>query len=454
MSMRIFWIVGASSSKLRIGAIGSPPLWGRFLPNWKYLRSARTGLPSAARAATLRKIAVLGNFEPSNFGNESTLQAVLSNIHRLRPNAEVVCITTGSTATAAAHRVEAIEIERTVLRAWAPRNRLVQILRKVCNGVLSEPYQWLRAASTLRHVDMLIIPGTGLLTDVYGLRNWGPYGLLRWAVCAKLCGCRLMFVSVGAGPFNSAVGRSLTRLNLSLADYRSYRDRSTKECLEGIGLDASKDSICPDLAFSLPEAAASKPRRRPGGRRIVALGLMHYMGRYDEPKDKIEPGYLRSLSRFATWLLDRGYDVRLISGDVADDTTRDEFWRLLRQNHSVEDDGRIINDPISSAAGLLSQIAAADLVVATRFHNAVLSFARGKPTISISFHHKCASLMDTMGMSSFCLDIEALTTETLIEAFSELEANSATLVPAIREKAQQFREELNGQYNVIFGETS
>jgi polysaccharide pyruvyl transferase WcaK-like protein len=442
-------------SQSRIDANGSSARHlGRLLPNWSDLRAVVPKRQDSARAPTARKIALFGNFNSSNFGNESTLRAMLGNIHRLKPSTAIICVTTGAKAVAAGQGVEAIEIERTLLRAWAPRNRLVQLLRRVCNGVLSEPYQWVRAASTLRHVDVLIIPGTGLLTDVYGLRGWGPYGLLRWIVCAKLYGCRLMFVGVGAGPFYSSVGRALTRLNLSLADYRSYRDRSTRECLEAIGFDAAEDPICPDLAFSLPEATDRQLHKQPGERRVVGLGLMDYLGRYDEPSDAIEPNYLRSLAQFTMWLLDRGYDVRLISGDVGDDATREKFRQLMQQDHMVRDDGRIISDPIRSASDLLSQIAATDLVVATRFHNVVLALARGKPTISISFHHKCASLMSAMAMSSFCLDIESLTTEALIQAFSDLEANSAALLPAIRRKTQEFREELNVQYEVIFGEAS
>jgi polysaccharide pyruvyl transferase WcaK-like protein len=430
----------------------SDKIWRVFFSRLKYFVSRIATIRSCTHASTSKKIVLFGNFDSSNFGNESTLRAILGNINHLLPNSEVVCVTTGAATVAAAHKVKAIEIERTLLRAWSPRHRVVQMMRRVCNGVLSEPYQWVRAAWTLRHVEMLIIPGTGLLTDVYGLRGWGPYGLLRWILCAKLHGCKLMFVSVGAGPFNSAAGRALTRLNLSLANYRSYRDPTTKKCLQGIGFDAGMDSICPDLAFSLPAAANPQRNGVPGARRVVGLGLMHYMGRYAEPKDAIEPTYLRSLAQFATWLLNRGYDVRLISGDVGDDPTRAKFQEMLRRDHSVEDDRRIINEPIRSAADLLSQIAETDFVVATRFHNAVLSLARGKPTISISFHHKCESLMSAMELSSFCLDIEALTAEALIEAFSGLEANSAALIAVIQGKAQQFREELNVQDKLIFGE--
>jgi polysaccharide pyruvyl transferase WcaK-like protein len=124
---------------------------------------------------------------------------------------------------------------------------------------------------------------------------------------------------------------------------------------------------------------------------------------------------------------------------------------LLQQASPTCESGRIIDEPIRSVSDLLSQISETDIVVATRFHNAVLSLLSGKPTISISFHHKCASLMNTMDMFKYCLDIDALSGQALIEAFSDLEASETEIVSVIRRKTQEFREEMDRQYEVIFG---
>ena len=169
-------------------------------------------------------------------------------------------------------------------------------------------------------------------------------------------------------------------------------------------------------------------------------------------RDTVHANYLRSLVQLASWLIEQGYDVRLLSGDVGDDQTRKELRRLLRQASPSCESGRIIDEPIRSVSDLLSQISATDIVVATRFHNAVLSLLSEKPTISISFHHKCASLMSTMDMSKYCLDIDALSGEALIEAFSDLEANETEIISVIGRKTQQFREEMDRQYRVVFRE--
>ena len=94
-------------------------------------------------------------------------------------------------------------------------------------GIAAEFGQWIRAFRMLKGSTMLIVPGTGLLTDAYGLLGWGPYNIMKWSVAARLRGCKVLFVSVGAGPLYSRAGRLFVKSALALADYRSFRDRSS-----------------------------------------------------------------------------------------------------------------------------------------------------------------------------------------------------------------------------------
>jgi polysaccharide pyruvyl transferase WcaK-like protein len=153
---------------------------------------------------------------------------------------------------------------------------------------------------------------------------------------------------------------------------------------------------------------------------------------------------------FARWLLAQQNDVRLLIGDVADNDTKREFWDFLRERFSECEDGHIIDEPVYSVESLLSQIAETDIVVATRFHNVLLALLCNKPVIAISFHHKCESLMAAMGLSDYCLDIGTVKADALIEKFLDLKSNSDRLKPIIREKVEQFRQELDEQYKAIF----
>jgi polysaccharide pyruvyl transferase WcaK-like protein len=70
--------------------------------------------------------------------------------------------------------------------------------------------------------------------------------------------------------------------------------------------------------------------------------------------------------------------------------------------------------------------------------------------IAISFHHKCASLMEQMGLAEYCHDINHIDADRLIQQFQDVERNAEKLKPLIRQKVEQFRTALDEQYNLIF----
>lgn len=169
----------------------------------------------------------------------------------------------------------------------------------------------------------------------------------------------------------------------------------------------------------------------------------------NKPTDASYDRYLESFVSLAKFLLDRGYDIRLIIGELADPQA--EFRRLL-EDHSVQyDPSRIVDSPAESVdvQRLLAQIAETDLVVATRFHNVLYALLNNKPTVSISFHNKCADLMSSMGLSEYCLDVNGLRVDAMIEKVRDIEKNSDNLEFLIAERAEQFREELQEQYGII-----
>jgi polysaccharide pyruvyl transferase WcaK-like protein len=393
-----------------------------------------------------RRVALFGNFGSTNLGNEASLQAMLYHLRRFRTESEIVCICPNPGQASRMHHVRAVPIAGTWIRSWTPRSPFAKRLRKLCIAVVSEPYSWLKGLVLLRGTEMLIVPGTGLLTDAYGL-SW-PYMLLKWILLATANRCRVLILCVGAGPYYRATGRRLVRLALSVADTRSYRDNSTKQYLSSVGLETDGDFVYPDLAFSLPEA--SLPQRQSQGRMTVGLGLIESPGSYGAggTTGGTHLAYLEALVVFTAWLVRRRYSVRMLVADQADLETKEAFIRLLTERApGVEE--QVLDDPASSVDELLSQIATTDLVVATRFHGVLLSLLCGKPAISISFHHKCDALMSAMGMDEYRLDLKTLNSQELVETFEALGRSTAVLEPQIRDRASAFRAALDEQYERI-----
>jgi polysaccharide pyruvyl transferase WcaK-like protein len=399
-----------------------------------------------------KRICFFGHFGSPNFGNEITFQAVLHHVRCLLPETEVACICTGPETLAAIQKIKTVPISRDFVKPGKRRTRLTRLLRMVFIKLPSESRRCLEALKTLKSADALIIPGTGLLTDAYGLTGWGPYNLFKWSLIARICRCKVLFVSVGAGPVYSALGKYFVKSALSWADFRSYRDNASLEYLKSIGVPINSDPVYPDLVFSLPEAMLRHDGERKGRRSIVGIGLMPYAGKYSvaKPSDSTHRKYLESMVTFARWLLTHDYDIRLLTGEVSDRNALEEFKSLLKASLDQYDERRIIDQATLSVEQLLPQIAATDMLVATRFHNIVLALLLNKPVISISFHHKCTSLMEEMGLSEYCQDINHMDAGRLIEQFQDLEKNAEKVKPVIRQKVEQSRKALDEQYSLIF----
>jgi polysaccharide pyruvyl transferase WcaK-like protein len=397
------------------------------------------------------RIALYGHFSGGNFGNDSTFQAMLHHVRLLLPDAKLTCISTFPEKIAADYNIPAIPINEVVLDGWEPQNLFLRVVRKLFIGIPSEVYRWLKDLTTLRDTDMLIVVGTGLLNDAYGLKGWGPYSLLRWSVAAKATRCKLLFVSVGAGPLDTRLGRWFVKTSLALANFRSYRDKETKEYLSSIGVKVASDKVYPDLAFSIADQTISNPAR---SRRVVGLGLMLYHSKLtsDRAGSSTYADHLEQLAIFAQWLLANDYDIRLLTGDMSDRSVIEEFKSILRKRLDSYSMDRVFDEPIDSFENLLRQLGKTDFVVATRFHNILWALALNKPVISISFHQKCTSLMNDMGLKDYCEDIRCLSSDNLIRQFLRLEQNAVGIMSMVGPKVAECRKALDEQYSLIFSD--
>jgi polysaccharide pyruvyl transferase WcaK-like protein len=403
--------------------------------------------------ANRSKIALFGTFGTGNLGNECTLQAMLLNIRRHVPNSQVTCICASPEETASTYGIRALAIRVMPLRGT--NNRVWRLLRKISVGIPLELYRWFSVIKGLMGTRMLIMTGTGMLSDS-GISPLGlHYDILRWSAVARLCRCKLLFVSVGAGPIRHPLSRFFVKTALRLADYRSYRDSFSKEYLKSIGFDADDDAVYPDLAFSLPEGMLPDHQDEGNKRAPVGVGLItHYVHRsLSNDVEQTYREYVTTMARFIGWLVEHNRTVRLLIGDVVyDSRVRNDVRTLLEQSGLIYEKSNIIDEPIGSIEELLSQLATTKVVVASRFHNLLLALMIGKPALAISFHEKDDSLMTAVGLQEFRQDIANLDLSTLIEQFVRLEENADRLRQEIRRKTKGYRRELDKQYSRIFEE--
>jgi polysaccharide pyruvyl transferase WcaK-like protein len=392
-----------------------------------------------------------------NWGNECTLQAIAHNTRQVLPHAKLSCFCYGPDDTLKRHGLPSFAITGLRVHAGgAQRERPTAPLR-VVRRLSDEVRMWRETFGLVRRADVIVMSGTGMLTDVGEGAMGMPYEMFKWSIAAKATGRKVMFVSVGVEPIENPLAKFFIRTALRLADYRSYRDGQSKDRLEEIGFAAGGDPLYPDLAFSLPESmvadrtpAEGRQNRKP----TIGVGVFDHRGRGlgGSSDAAAYREYLEKMASFVMWLLERDHPVRVVIGDLTYDGPVLEDLRVLLASRGIAKYAdRFHDEAARSVEDVMDQLAALDLLVASRFHNVLLALMLGKPVVSVSYNEKNDALLNQVGLGEYCRSIETFDVDWLIDRVTDLQARAAPLKPRIAQKVAQFRGQLDKQYRVLFG---
>ncbi|MCT2590676.1 polysaccharide pyruvyl transferase family protein [Streptomyces sp. N2-109] len=368
------------------------------------------------------RVGVFGLLGSGNVGNNGSLEAVLGYLRAEHPEAVVDALCGGPEVIAARYRISATRLNwyrgeyRTASRAGAIA---AKGLGKLVDAV--------RTAVWVRRHDVVIVPGTGVLEATLPLRPWGfPYSLFLLCATGRLFGTRVALVSVGAAAIGRRPTRTLTRWSARLAAYRSYRDALSRDAMRAMGVDTARDQIYEDLAFALPTPPAGAPSKTPDP---VCVGVMAFHGSDDDRAraEEIHRRYLDGTTGFVRALVEDGRPVRLLTGDEVD---RPVVAAIL----DAVDSPLVTAAETASLADLMKEMAAADTVVATRYHNLVCALKVGTPTLALSYSAKSDALMARMGLGAYCHPAREVDTDRLLEQFRALERGSAELRRTLSER--------------------
>jgi polysaccharide pyruvyl transferase WcaK-like protein len=386
-------------------------------------------------------IGLFGYFGCGNSGNDGSLEAMLIFLRRTRPDARLACVCPAPDKVETDYQVDGIA-------AVCPRSGwAIRFLDRLLFGMPRRGANWVYAVREMRRLDLLIIPGTGILDD-FGTGPWFiPYTLFRWCLSARLCGRQVWFVSIGAGPIHHPTSRRLMKWAVAMAQYRSYRDTISKEFANSMGLAADADRVYPDLAFKLPAPRDAERRIAEGQGLTVGLGVMNYGGwRSDlDHRTDVAASYREKVVRFLGWLLDHEYRVRLLTGDAFDQQMVDTLLEALAKTGRTVAAEQFLAEPTPTLHELMRVITLTDIVVATRFHNIVCALKLGRPTISVGYAEKNDALLAEMGLGDFCQHIEKLDVGLLIEQFTALVANRRRHQRRIEETVRAYERRLAEQ---------
>ncbi|MGI3223863.1 polysaccharide pyruvyl transferase family protein [Streptomyces sp. GTA36] len=383
------------------------------------------------------RVGVFGLLGSGNLGNDGSLEAVLGYLRAEHPDAVVDALCGGPEVVTSRYGIPATRLHwyrgeyQTASRAGA-----------IAGKGLGKLVDAVRTAAWVRRHDVVIVPGMGVLEATLPLRPWGfPYSLFLLCASGRLFGTRVALVGVGAAAIGNRPTRALVRWSARLAGYRSYRDALSRDAMRAMGVDTARDKVYPDLAFALPTPPASAPSGPPGP---VCVGVMDFHGGNDDraQAEEIHRRYLDGTTRFVRALVEDGRPVRLLTGDECD---RPVVAAIL----DAVDSPLVTAAEATSLADLMKETAAADTVVATRYHNLVCALKVGTPTLALSYAAKSDALMDRMGLAAYCHPAREVDAGQLLEQFRALEKRSAELRRTLAERNLTAARQLEDQFTAL-----
>ncbi|MER7678145.1 polysaccharide pyruvyl transferase family protein [Streptomyces sp. NPDC096934] len=386
------------------------------------------------------RVGVFGLLGSGNLGNDGSLEALLGHLRAAHPEAVVDALCGGPEAVTTRFGIPA-----TRMHWYRGEYRTASRARAIAGKALGKLVDVFRTAAWVRRHDVVIVPGMGVLEATLPLRPWGfPYSLFLLCASGRLLRTRVALVSVGAATIADRPTRALVRWSARLAAYRSYRDTQSRDAMRAMGVDTARDEVYPDLAFALPAQRASTAAEQADPAGTVCVGVMDFHGGNDDRAraEEIYGRYLDATIRFVRALVEEGRAVRLLTGDECD---RPVVAAIL---DAVESPLVTAAEP-ASLADLMKEMAAADAVMAIRYHNLICALKTGTPVLALSYAAKSDALMTGMGLGAFCHPAREADADRLLEQFRALERRSPELRRTLAERNLEAARRLQHQFDSL-----
>lgn len=383
------------------------------------------------------RVGLFGLLGAGNFGNDGQLESMLTYLRTEQPEAVVDALCSGPEVVAARYG-----IPTTRMNWYRGEYRTASRPGAIAAKGLGKLVDAVRTVAWVRRHDVVIVPGAGVLEATLPLRPWGfPYALFLLCASGRLVGTPVALVGVGADTIGHRATRTLVRWSARLAAYRSFRDAGSRDAMRAMGVDTARDGVFRDLAFGLPTPRASEPSNPPGS---VCVGVMAYHGSNDDRAraEEIHRRYLDGTTRFVRALAEEGRPVRLLTGDELDEP-------VVAAILDAVDSPLVTTAEAASLDDVMKEVAAADTVVATRFHNLVCALKAGTPTLAVGYSAKSGALMEQMGLAAYCHPAREVDADRLLEQFRELEKHSADLRRTLAERNQVAARQIEAQFTEL-----
>lgn len=306
------------------------------------------------------RILIHGHIGRGNVGDEAMLQVILNLLHEYFSEGKFT-IAYGSDTICKSH------------------------LTKPCNYI---PRKFSAIFRELYKSDFFVVAGGTHLTCFGNNKKTKILGILRQTLLvlfAKLFRVKVLMLSVGVGPLNSAIARNLIRFTLKMVDFISVRDEGSYNLLGDLEYKGACNR-CSDAAFFFEPNVAIIQRR--DKKRLGVSILPYFTSHAGNPKEDVllVKAVFDSVS---AWLnVFNNAEVVILSvceqsGQNSDTYVSNLLVELFNGDPRVSQCSLRGNpDALLDAMNGLSHF------VGMRYHSVLFSCVTDIPTINIAYHEK------------------------------------------------------------------
>jgi colanic acid/amylovoran biosynthesis protein len=365
---------------------------------------------------------VVVNQHGDNRGDEAALRGMLAGLHeRLAPVRFTIVHQFGEPSSCVEVPYEVEWLPSTMPRSVPARLVVTALLRWV-----RLPWRWAageiveKVHDAYDDADLVVsAPGGPYFGEVYAGHeplHWLYVLLAAWRDKPAI------LYAPSAGPFTSW-WRPLRRRVLRSFRRVAVREDISAENLRGLMGDDFAVEVTADSALqSSVEPLARSEWRFDGetleGRTLIVVSAIDrpYAGDTDPPgrRRRYDDAVVAALADIAGRTRAHVAFVPQVHGRHRD---QPYLERLARRLHAAVPEGvtiEVVDERLDSDAQR-SRFAAADLVLAGRYHPAVFAISAEVPLVCVPYEHKAAGLMAAAGLEDLSLPIDDVTTERLTD---------------------------------------
>ncbi len=353
------------------------------------------------------RLVISGYYGYGNIGDEAILAALITELRRRHPEAELTVLSSAPEATSAQYEVEAVS-------RW------------------SLPAIW----RALRGADLLISGGGGLIQDTTSTMSPLYYlGILR---LARLTGTPYMIFAQGLGPLRCTLTRWATARCFRRAAAITVRDEQSAHLLADLGVTSPPAAVTADPALLLEPCAPEHARELLATYALAADRPLIGVSLRSWPQAELVTPAAALIRHLRESL---AAQVLLIPFQPEQDLAL--AWRLASEAGGQV---AILDQPISplELLGIITQLG---LLVSMRLHGLIFAAARQVPALALGYDPKVAAFAARAGQP--LIELPGLSTDSLAREASRLWETRAERASQRQEAAQRLRQAAAVNFDIL-----